>query len=55
MNLQLRAIETANLELRVEKLEKLLAQLAAGRDKIRRHATDEPMGGGESDLGWVNY
>jgi hypothetical protein len=33
MNLQLRAIETANLELRVEKLEKLLAQLAAGRDE----------------------
>jgi hypothetical protein len=33
MNLQLRAIETSNLELRVEKLEKLLAKLAAGRDK----------------------
>jgi hypothetical protein len=33
MNLQLRAIETSNLELRVEKLEKLLTRLAAGRDK----------------------
>jgi hypothetical protein len=33
MNLQLRAIETSNLELPVEKLEKLLAKLAAGRNK----------------------
>jgi hypothetical protein len=33
MNLQLRAIETSNLEIRVEKLEKLLTKLAAGREK----------------------
>jgi hypothetical protein len=33
MNLQLRAIETSNLELRVEKLEKLLTKLAAGHEK----------------------
>jgi len=33
MNLQLRAIETSNLELRVEKLEKLLTKLTADRDK----------------------
>jgi hypothetical protein len=33
MNLQLRAIETSNLELRVKKLEKLMAKLAAGRNK----------------------
>jgi hypothetical protein len=35
MNLQLRAIETSNLEIRVEKLEKLLTKLAADRDKKR--------------------
>jgi hypothetical protein len=35
MNLQLRAIETSNLEIRVEKLERLLAKLAADRDKKR--------------------
>ena len=33
MNLQLRAIEASNLEIRVEKLEKLLTRLAADRDK----------------------
>ena len=33
MNLQLRAIETSNLELRVEKLEKLLTKLTADRNK----------------------
>jgi hypothetical protein len=33
MNLQLRAIETSNLELRVEKLEKLLTELTADREK----------------------
>jgi len=33
MNLQLRTVESANLELRVEKLEKLLAKLLADRDK----------------------
>ena len=33
MNLQLRAIETLNLELQLEKLEKRLAKLEAGRDK----------------------
>jgi hypothetical protein len=35
MNLQLRAIETSNLEIRVEKLEKLLTKLAADRGKKR--------------------
>ena len=33
MNLQLRAIETSNLELQLEKLEKRLARLEAARDK----------------------
>jgi hypothetical protein len=33
MNLQLRAIETSNLELQLAKLEKRLARLEAGRDK----------------------
>ena len=33
MNLQPHPIKSANLELQVEKLEKLLAQRAAGRDK----------------------
>jgi len=41
MNLQLRAIETSNLEIRVEKLEKLLTKLAADRDKKRNlHPTN---------------
>jgi hypothetical protein len=41
MNLQLRAIETSNLEIRVEKLEKLLSKLAADRDKKRNlHPTN---------------
>ena len=35
MNLQLPAIETSNLEIRVEKLEKLLTKLAADCDKKR--------------------
>jgi hypothetical protein len=33
MNLQLRAIETSNLELQLEKLEKRLARLEAAPDK----------------------
>jgi hypothetical protein len=41
MNLQLRAIETSNLEIRVEKLEKLLTKLAADRNKKRNlHPTN---------------
>ena len=39
MNLQLRAIETSNLELRVEKLEKLLSKLEADHDNPARGAT----------------
>ena len=33
MNLQLRAIETSNLEVQLAKLEKRLTRLEAGRDK----------------------
>jgi len=41
MNLQLRAIETANLELRVEKLEKMLTKLASDRgQKVVAQPTD---------------
>jgi hypothetical protein len=42
MNLQLRAIETSNLEIRVEKLEKLLTRLAADRDKKRGFQPTKP-------------
>jgi hypothetical protein len=42
MNLQLRAIETSNLEIRVEKLEKLLTKLAADRDKKRDFQPTNP-------------
>jgi len=41
MNLQLRAIETANLEVRVEKLEKMLTKLASDRgQKVVAQPTD---------------
>jgi hypothetical protein len=42
-----RAIETSNLELRVEKLEQLLAKLAAGRDK-KGHAQPDHAGSADS-------
>ena len=55
LNLHLRAIETSNLELRVKKLEKRLAELEADGENKATVGRPTPLDGGGQNVRWVSH